>query len=375
MNDLDELKARLSHVMKGGEYKEAVQLTHKILAHTPLDTQILLTQGLAHYQLNEWGDALKVLSLVITHDPNNSDALFMRGSAFLRLQDYVQALNDFNQAIVIQPTEALFTRRAMVFTVSGQLLLAIQDYTQAIALNPSNGALYHSRSTLHYHHGELQSALEDMNQAIALGINTPQAFTHRGSYHAQLKQYLQALADFNQALSLDLRYAEAFYNRGAVSYQQGDIQGALTDFSKAIKIEANTPSYYEARAKAYAQRGRKEDLVNARRDWNVVMQLDSENASAYLYRALVYYRLNKLDRAEADLWTLINHTQVTYVEQFKGAAWLLVVMVLQDKLQEAQATFSELESLLPQLNSVEAVCKHLNFTDTETQAYHQAAQE
>ncbi len=62
--------------------------------------------------------------------------------------------------------------------------------------------------------GKYQFAIEDYNQAIALNPQDADAYNNRGYTYYLLKKYEEAMEDFNQAIALAPQYAKAYNNRG-----------------------------------------------------------------------------------------------------------------------------------------------------------------
>jgi formylglycine-generating enzyme required for sulfatase activity len=72
-------------------------------------------------------------------DPENVDTINSRGIAYHRLKKYPEAINDYTRAIEMNPSEAdIYCNRGLSFSDLGRHELALGDYIQAIRLNPSH---------------------------------------------------------------------------------------------------------------------------------------------------------------------------------------------------------------------------------------------
>jgi tetratricopeptide (TPR) repeat protein len=67
--------------------------------------------------------------------------------------------------------------------------------------------------------GLLQKAINDYDQAITLNPENTEVFVNRGITYARLGEHQKAIKDFNQAIKLDPKNARAFYHRGS-SYRR-----------------------------------------------------------------------------------------------------------------------------------------------------------
>ncbi len=131
------------------------------------------------------------------------------------------------------PTERLtareFFNRALDKHEQGDYQGAIEDYNQAIRLDPNYALAYYGRGHARYHLGDLQEAIADYNQAIRLDPNYTNAYNNRGNARRKLGDLQEAIADYNQAIRLDPNSAGAYNNRGNARYNLGDLQEAITD--------------------------------------------------------------------------------------------------------------------------------------------------
>lgn len=129
-----------------------------------------------------------------------------RSYAYFDQQNYAQAVNDANQAVSLAPNLAdARVNLANAKFKRGDQNGALQDYEQALQLNPNN--------------------------LLKAGI-----YNNRGNVYFAQKNYETALSDYDRALNLRKNYADAFYNRGLANEALGNIQSAISDFQKAAKF-------------------------------------------------------------------------------------------------------------------------------------------
>ena len=122
---------------------------------------------------------------------------------------------------------------------------AIDNYTQAIHLNPNNIIAYYNRGNALYNLGHYQSAIADYTKALKLNPNYSDIYNNRGLTRLHLGDPQGAIADYTQALKLNPNNAKVYSNRGAARNKLGDIQGALKDYNQAIRMNPDcAPAYY-----------------------------------------------------------------------------------------------------------------------------------
>jgi len=83
---------------------------------------------------------------------------------------------------------------------------------------------------------QFDRAIQDFDQAIRLDPAFPDAFNFRGVARAGKGQFERAIADFDQAIRLDPNYAVAIYNRGLAAQNLGRTDEAARFFEKAKQV-------------------------------------------------------------------------------------------------------------------------------------------
>jgi tetratricopeptide (TPR) repeat protein len=204
--------------------------------------------------------------------------------------NYQGALNDYNQAIQLDPkyASAYNSRGFLKENQLGDIAGALADYNQAIQVDPKFEVALNNRGYLKLNkQKDVQGALADYNKAIAINPKYYVAYNNRGSLKENhLNDSRAALADYNQALSLNPNYAVAYNNRGLLKVNRlNDVNGALADYNLAIQLN---PRY----AIAYFNRGiLKKDQLNdykgALADYNLAIQSDAKYANAYNSRGVL----------------------------------------------------------------------------------------
>ena len=84
--------------------------------------------------------------------------------------------------------------------------------------------------------GQNDRAIQDFDQAIRLDPEYPDAFNNRGVAYAGKGQFERAIEDYDQAIRLDPNYAIAIYNRGLAARNLGHEDEAAAYFAKAKQV-------------------------------------------------------------------------------------------------------------------------------------------
>lgn len=131
--------------------------------------------------------------------------------------------------------------------------LAIQDFSQALALAPDNADLYYRRGNAYYSRASLDMihartsaslapAKADFSRAAQMNPKNAMAFDMLGLTDASMGNWTEAIADFDQETGMDrlkrLRLSDAYCNRGTVYMGEKKYDLAVSDLNQSIQILA-----------------------------------------------------------------------------------------------------------------------------------------
>ena len=107
-------------------------------------------------------------------EPKNAGALFDRGTDYLEKGEYEKAIQDYDEAILLDPLDAItYSNRGSAYYNLGQHERAIQDYDEAILLDPLNAIAYYFRGLIYGELGKSDEAARDFAKAKELGFEAP----------------------------------------------------------------------------------------------------------------------------------------------------------------------------------------------------------
>ena len=97
---------------------------------------------------------------------------------------------------------------------------------------------YFDRGNSKYDLQDYRGAIQDYSKAIELDPSDAEAYYNRGLAKRKLQDYRGAIQDYSKAIELDPSFANAYNNRGNTKYLLNDIDGACLDWSKAGELVA-----------------------------------------------------------------------------------------------------------------------------------------
>ena len=174
---------------------------------------------------------------------------------------------------------------------------AIENFNQAIQLNPNYAQAYYERADARFHLADYKGSLEDATQAIRLNPNYAEAYKRRCSVEVILKNYQAAIEDCTQAIKINPVYGEAYVNRASTYYSMGDYQKSMEDATQAIRLNSQSPWGYIVRGLV---REKLKDLYGANEDYTLAIKLDPNDTRAYINRSNVRRKQGKYQEAIED---------------------------------------------------------------------------
>ena len=87
-----------------------------------------------------------------------------------------------------------------------------------------------------YEWNELDRNIQDYDEAIRLDPQDAIVYNNRGYAYGKLGQYERAIQDYDEAIRLNPQDAIAYYNRGLAYETLGQLKLANRDFAKAKEL-------------------------------------------------------------------------------------------------------------------------------------------
>jgi tetratricopeptide (TPR) repeat protein len=150
-----------------------------------------------------------------------------------------------------------FYNRGVAYDNKGQPDRAIEDYDQAIRLNPNHAKAFYNRGVAYAIKRQHDRAIEDFDHVIGLNPDDASAFVGRGAAYTgkgvtacrpasflppcalAIAQYDRAIEDFDQAIRLNPNDATSYRLRSITKSVKGDSDGAVADLAKAQQLSSS----------------------------------------------------------------------------------------------------------------------------------------
>eukprot|EP01137_Pigoraptor_chileana_P025261 Opistho-2@94474 len=196
-------------------------------------------------------------------------------------------------SLVASSSVDTFLEAAKAHMAAQQYTEALDAYSRAIALDPTNYLTYYKRATVQFAMGRSKTALEDLDEVIRLRPEFSQALLQRANYYFRSGRFDLARADFQKAGTPEaqekIHQVDTVENHIAVgrsSLAHQNFSGANHVLGLAVEL---CPSYDKLRIlRAQASIGLG-DLMSAIGDLSRATKLNPDNADAHYTMSTLYF--------------------------------------------------------------------------------------
>src|SRR5262249_1146957 len=141
--------------------------------------QAYLRRGMAYLAKKQHAEAVKDFTRALESNPKNADAHYNRGLAHLPLKEHDPAVAGLHPVLEIGPGEKVYSERGLARLRQGKYKAAIQDFTQAVRMAPTDSEAYFNRGVAYLRARDNDAAIADFTEAIRLETGKP-AYNERG---------------------------------------------------------------------------------------------------------------------------------------------------------------------------------------------------
>ncbi len=206
----------------------------------------------------------------------------------------------YTTIIAVKPDDPLrYLNRAVFYEITFQRELALADLDKAVSLDPSAATLMR-RASLLQEMGRKDQAAADLQAVLGLDPSSKAALTQLGLLQIDAGHKDDALAPINEHLeSADEDKPDWQSIKAELLAQAGDTDGAIAAIGEAIAVKPASAEFLNARC--WIRGTLAVQLDSALPDCTRAIELSEDNTDVLDSRAMVYFRLNRLSEALADL--------------------------------------------------------------------------
>jgi Flp pilus assembly protein TadD len=240
---------------------------------------LIIFSVVSYKRVKVWKNGETLWTDAINKFPEVAGSWGGRGVYYRIEKRYSKALRDLNQAVKLNPNEAMFySNRGNIYFDLGQDEKALYDYNNCIRLDSTDENAFANRGAIYGRKGRYNEALSDLSHSIYLDPEVVNAYMNRGIIYTQLNQRVQAKGDFKKCVEFEPDN-HAIWNALAVAHQHlGEFDSSIVVLSKAIEIDDSEGVYFFNRGISYRLIG---DQGSANADFDQAKNLGTQVDSGY----------------------------------------------------------------------------------------------
>jgi len=150
----------------------------------------------------------------------------------------------------------MHTELGSLYFQDGNLIVALEELTIAISINPNYAQAYSTRGLVLYYIKELESADKDFRKALELDNKDPEINNNYGWFLCQIGREKESIAYFQRAIKNPLYQTPetAFLNAGTCYIKVGDLASAEEYIGKNLRFNRENPqALYQLAVISYKQ--------------------------------------------------------------------------------------------------------------------------
>ncbi|MBB5269748.1 tetratricopeptide repeat protein [Algibacter amylolyticus] len=288
-----QAKKVLRKALRTTDLNERIKLLNQVIDEEPKNLDAYFYRATAKNDLGDYSGAIVDYSKIIIVEPD-ADTYYNRGNSKYSLKDFTGAKVDYAKAYMLDENfiDALYSLACVKLDL-GEFDRAIDDFTTIIKQVPDNPNIYALRAIAYKAVEKNTAAVEDYSMAIALDPSADNYY-NRGAFLMDIKYFEEAQSDLTRSLRLNRNNAFGYFYRGASNLFLGAFDNSISDFTKAISFDTMDFDAYLGLAMAYLKNN---DLANAKKAYdraNAILSLNNVNnieqyANTYWFQNQYYY--------------------------------------------------------------------------------------
>jgi tetratricopeptide (TPR) repeat protein len=168
----------------------AAQLSDAQATKDAKEANKLARDGAEASKNQEWDKAVDLLRKATALDhkyaPNLAAVYQQRGYAAATSQQFQDAINDYGEAIKINPEDPrIYEQRAAVEMKLNDMDKALADYSEAIKLKPNEVRYYLYRSYIYETKGDIKNSMADTEKVLKIDPNNQEAKSRKTRLEAR----------------------------------------------------------------------------------------------------------------------------------------------------------------------------------------------
>jgi tetratricopeptide (TPR) repeat protein len=171
--------------------------------------------------------------VLIRSDDDRIKALgyFIKGMSQAQMKQFASAINYFSKAIALDPTNIFYYLNRSA--VQSEMIDFISNIENSIPKLSLDDNIVSSKNTINQHVYDYNEAIDDLATIESLNAGFAYLYYNRGNLYCLSNKMPEAIESYTKAIKQYPYFAEAYFNRGLVSIYLRDAEKGCIDVSKS----------------------------------------------------------------------------------------------------------------------------------------------
>jgi len=193
---------------------------------------------------------------------------------------------------------AVYVTLARIHEVNGKNDLALQEFQEAIKLNPRSAEALNGLASTYEHAGNLKEAEDAYIKSAALEPDYWDGYDELGLFYDRHGRYAEAVEQLKRAAALTPDNAQVYSNLGAVYIDWANPK-VLPDAERALKRSIELSPTYEAYANLGSLFFRERRFDESAKMFEAALKLNDHDYQVWIFLTNAYEWLKQEDKADA----------------------------------------------------------------------------
>ena len=398
---------------KDGQYSTGIQIFNTLIYNNPAYFQYFIDLSSCDLDAQQYDDAMTAAKRAATLSPNNSSSYYLMGQVYEKQDEYSKAIEMYQQALMHNPQRVeVSISLANLYMHEKNVNEALNTLTRANKFSPKNSDPLKILGKIYYGLGDFEHAKEMILKAIELythsGVGLGLEHTKNGNViktivpDSPAAKTAFAVGDLIEEIAgQDVRSLPLFYTVNRIKGPKGTpvtitvLRGdkelsseiirddiVASDSAEAFELLSMIERRLGERSKAQLDAQKAYELDSNKtgmslalifmdtQQYDKALSLLEQKVSTpqiNLYKAIVYAKMNKMQRAKDIYMSLIKEDNILdsiFLKSDRNELLTYLKPIVEELLREAK----ENEANANYKQSLELYTLLLNFVENETQA-------
>lgn len=262
------------------------------------DWYVLLKKAEVYEETRKLDKASVLYEEILILNPENGYVTnFSLGKIYEEMNNYDKALEYFNKQLEIEESAYYYIYRGMFYARNNKILEAIEDYKNAIKLEPENPYPYNNLACIYEEREEYEEAIGYFKKAIELDKegNSSQFYNNIIDCYIRLNNNEMALKYFDRANKAVKSNKKLYLEKAKLLTKMKLYDEAIENYKEALKVKsADLDEIYSKMAATFEKIGEYDKAIEC---YNKKLENAPKYTDAYRQIGYQYYKLGDYENA------------------------------------------------------------------------------